>query len=112
MNQPDVIIPEPPVSGRLYGWIIYPGSILYHCDRLGYMVWGEYPNCGLDYVDRLATEIFLNEWSESVERDFNHPAIIGWCPFNETWGYFEQKEQNSLIPENLGWIYRACPQRE
>ncbi len=27
----------------------------------------------------------LPEWSEAVERDFNHPAIIGLCPLNETW---------------------------
>jgi len=24
-------------------------------------------------------------WLEEIQRDFNHPAIVGWCPFNETW---------------------------
>ena len=83
-------------GARLHQKVFEP-RFLYHCDKLGYMVWGEYPNWGLDHSDPLATEIYLNEWSESVERDFNHPAIIGWCPFNETWGYFENREKNSPL---------------
>lgn len=27
----------------------------------------------------------LPEWTEEIRRDFNHPAIVGWCPYNETW---------------------------
>ena len=27
---------------------IFEERFLYHCDRLGYMVWGEFPNWGLD----------------------------------------------------------------
>ncbi len=76
---------------------VFEARFLYHCDRLGYLVWGEYPNWGLDHSNPLATEIYLNEWCEAVERDFNHPAIIGWCPFNETWGYLEEKEKNALL---------------
>ena len=83
-------------GARLHQKVFEP-RFLYHCDRLGYMVWGEYPNWGVCHADPLATEIFLNEWSESLERDFNHPAIVGWCPFNETWGYLERNEKNALI---------------
>ena len=32
-----------------------------------------------------------------MARDFNHPAIIGWCPFNETWGYVEKNAHNTLL---------------
>ena len=28
----------------------------------------------------------------AVERDFNHPSIIAWCMFNETWGFGGQVE--------------------
>ena len=28
---------------------IFEERFLYHCDRLGYMVWGEFPNWGLDH---------------------------------------------------------------
>jgi len=76
---------------------VFESRFLYHCDRLGYLVWGEYPNWGLKYAHPQATEIYLNEWRESVERDFNHPAIIGWCPFNESWGYSETEADNTLI---------------
>ena len=77
-------------GARLHEKVFEP-RFLYHCDRLGYLVWGEYPNWGLDHSHPLASEIYMNEWQEAVSRDFNHPAIIGWCPFNETWGYWEGK---------------------
>ena len=32
----------------------------------------------------LALERYLGEWLDALERDFNHPSIVGWCPFNET----------------------------
>jgi len=63
---------------------IFEERFLYHCDRLGYMVWGEYPNWGLDESVPAAWADFLEEWTDTLERDFNHPAIVGWCPFNET----------------------------
>ena len=40
---------------------------------------------------------FLPEWMEALERDFNHPAIIGWCPFNETWDYEGRRQDDSLL---------------
>ncbi len=58
---------------------------LYHADRLGYMVFGEFANWGLDHTSPENIYNFLPEWLEVMERDFSHPAIIGWCPFNETW---------------------------
>lgn len=68
-------------------------------DRLGYITWGEYPNWGLNHADPLALQRMLSEWLEVLERDFSHPSIVGWCPFNET---------NSLQnPELLRMIYRA-----
>ena len=33
---------------------------------------------------------YVAEWLEVLERDHSHPSIVGWCPFNETWGYYEQ----------------------
>ncbi len=90
---------------------VFEARFLYHCDRLGYLVWGEYPNWGLDHSHPLATEIYLNEWCESVERDFNHPAIIGWCPFNETWGYFEEKKKNALLSSIYKLTKRLDPTR-
>ena len=83
-------------GARLHQKVFEP-RFLYHCDRLGYLVWGEYPSWGLSHDHPQATEIFLREWTECLERDYNHPAIIGWCPFNETWNYWEDKSSNHLI---------------
>ena len=70
---------------------------LYHCDKMGYMVWGEHANWNMDVSGYEAMEWFLPEWMELVERDFNHPAIIGWCPFNETWDFKGRKQCDDVI---------------
>lgn len=70
-------------GARLHQKVFEP-RFLYWADRLGYMVWGEYPNWGMDYGKREACLTLLDEWTAIVNRDRNHPSIIGWCPFNET----------------------------
>ena len=76
---------------------IFEARFLYHCDKAGYMVWGEHANWGMDYKSVVVSNHFINEWLEAIERDFNHPAIIGWCPFNETWGYWEMDNEYRLL---------------
>jgi beta-galactosidase/beta-glucuronidase len=83
-------------GARLHQKVFEP-RFLYHCDRLGYIVWGEYANWGLDYSSPESVPAFLGEWAEAVERDFNHPSIIGWCPFNETWDYKGRKQYDELL---------------
>ncbi len=70
-------------GARLHQKIFEP-RFLYHADKLGYMVWEEHANWGLDISRIGAFKNFTGEWLEAMERDFNHPSIIGWCPFNET----------------------------
>lgn len=83
-------------GARLHEKVFEP-RFLYHCDKMGYMVWGEYPNWGLDHSRMEALPAYLSQWREAVERDFNHPAIIGWCPFNETWDYENRRQWNPLL---------------
>lgn len=64
---------------------IFEERYLYHADKLGYLVWGEYPDWGLGNNNPEQIYSFLPEWMAEIERDFNHPSIIGWCPRNETW---------------------------
>lgn len=82
---------------------VFEERFLYHCDRLGYIVWGEYPNWGLDHSYADSIYGILPEWLEEVDRDFNHPAIIGWCPFNETWDQCGRKQFDEL----LSTVYKA-----
>jgi beta-galactosidase/beta-glucuronidase len=64
---------------------VFEERFLYYADKLGYMVWGEFADWGIDHTTPEAIHHFLPQWLEAVERDFNHPAIIGWCPLNEVW---------------------------
>ena len=82
---------------------VFEERFLYHCDRLGYIVWGEYPNWGLDHSYADSIYGILPEWLEEIDRDFNHPAIIGWCPFNETWDEKGRKQFDEL----LATVYKA-----
>ena len=82
---------------------VFEERFLYHCDKEGYLVWGEYPNWGVDHSDPEAVYHLLPEWIEEINRDFNHPAIIGWCPLNETWDIDGRKQFDPY----LSLIYRA-----
>jgi len=69
-------------GARLHQKVFEP-RFLYWADKLGYLVWGEFPNWGFNYASTNYAHV-INEWTEILRRDRNHPAIIGWCPFNET----------------------------
>jgi hypothetical protein len=57
---------------------------LYWADTLGLVTWGEMGNAyGFSLTSR---SNFLAEWPSVVARDINHPCIITWVPFNESWG--------------------------
>lgn len=83
-------------GARLHEKVFEP-RFLYHCDKMGYMVWGEMGNWGLDMSNPMSLYAFLPEWMEAVERDFNHPSIVGWCPFNETWDYDGRQQINDTL---------------
>jgi len=70
-------------GARLHEKVFEP-RLLYWADKLGYLVWGEYPNWGLSTGNAAALTQMTVEWQEVLRRDRNHPAIIGWCPLNET----------------------------
>ncbi|RAH46233.1 glycoside hydrolase family 2 protein [Aspergillus brunneoviolaceus CBS 621.78] len=63
---------------------------LYWADRLGFLVWGEIANA-YEFSDEYVAR-FNREWTEAVQRDINHPSIVAWTPFNESWGYPSLKD--------------------
>ena len=83
-------------GARLHQKVFEP-RFLYHCDKMGYIVWGEYGNWGVDHSQPESVYSFLPEWMSEIERDFNHPSIIGWCPFNETWDIAGRKQYDDLL---------------
>ena len=81
-------------GARLHQKIFEP-QFLSQCDRKGYIVWGEHGNWGMN-ISKAGSGAYVNfssEWIEAVERDFNHPAIVGWCPLNET----QMDQSNGLL---------------
>ena len=87
-------------GARLHEKVFEP-RFLYWADKLGYLVWGEQGNWGYDHTKPENIYNYLPEWMEAVERDYNHPSIIGWCPFNETW----DREGNHQFNETIGLVY-------
>jgi beta-galactosidase/beta-glucuronidase len=61
---------------------VFEERFLYHADRLGYLVWGEFADWGMDRGRPQAT--YVAQWLEALHRDVSHPAIVGWCGLNET----------------------------
>ena len=101
-------------GARLHQKVFEP-RFLYWADKLGYLVWGEYPNAGYGN-QREGYAAFANEWIEVLQRDRNHPSIIGWCPFNENFENTGELQQmiwhitKAIDPtrpalETSGWIH-------
>jgi uncharacterized short protein YbdD (DUF466 family) len=57
---------------------------LYWADTLGLIVWEEMPSAYR--FTRTAIKRTVREWTEALDRDYSHPCIIVWVPFNESWG--------------------------
>ena len=57
---------------------------LYWADTLGLLVWEEMPSAYR--FTKQSVERVIAEWIEAIDRDYSHPCIVAWVPFNESWG--------------------------
>lgn len=57
---------------------------LYWCDRLGLLVWSEMPSAY--WPGRESREAIRRMLPAMIARDANHPSILTWVLFNESWG--------------------------
>ncbi|WP_078434988.1 glycoside hydrolase family 2 protein [Metabacillus halosaccharovorans] len=68
---------------------------LYWADKKGLLVWSEMA-ATYEFSDE-AVQNFTEEWMEVVKQHYNHPSIIVWTPFNESWGvknvFTDRKQQ-------------------
>ena len=78
---------------------VFEERTLYYADLLGYIVWVEQAS-GVDLSKAEALEYVLPEWMETVKVHYNHPSVIGWAIFNESY------HQPVLDPEVHKLIYR------
>ncbi|MFW5752609.1 MAG: glycoside hydrolase family 2 protein [Planctomycetota bacterium] len=96
---------------------VFEERFLYHADRLGYLVWGEFGDWYADHHRGIPSEwapmTYANQWNEVLERDHSHPAIIGWCPVNES--IIKQRDGIDAFDDMTRAVYRstklADPQR-
>lgn len=97
---------------------------LYWADRLGLLVWEEMPS-GRVFTNELVRTL-TDEWMSVIKRDRQHPSVIAWVPFNESWGIWNQidrpeqrafadgivgltraMDQSRLVIGNDGWEYSS-----
>ncbi len=57
---------------------------LYWADRMGLLVWEEMPSAYR--FNKRSIRRLTREWMDVLRRDSNHPSIVAWVPFNESWG--------------------------
>ncbi len=93
---------------------------LYYADITGFIVWAEMPSMYSN--TEKSRKVFEREWILAVEQQRNHPCVLVWVPFNESWGieeiltdrvvqdfvnriYYKTKEIDSTRPviTNDGW---------
>ena len=71
---------------------------LYWADKLGLMIWEEMPS-GRVFSNELVRTL-TSEWIEVIKRDRQHPSIVAWVPFNESWRVWHQASR----PEQRAWV--------
>lgn len=77
----------------------------YWADKLGYITWGEAASWVMNVNNEVAARNFITEWKEVVMRDRNHPSIIIWTPFNETWGRPKKSEAARFHDRLISDVY-------
>ena len=78
----------------------------YWADRLGYLTWGESSSWGANSNNELSARNFISEWEEIVVRDRNHPSIIAWTPFNESWDRAKEVEAARCHDRMVADVYK------
>ncbi|WP_420037094.1 glycoside hydrolase family 2 protein [Streptomyces sp. cg28] len=93
---------------------VFEERFLYHADRLGYLVWGEFGDWGCEVGVRDDNQrpdaSYVAQWLEAVERDYSHPSVIGWCPLNET--YQNLHDRITQLDDVTHAMFRATKQAD
>ena len=89
-----------------------PDPIYYDiCDRLGLLVWTEFPN--FERFSEKASERARTTAEGIIARDGHHPSIIAWTIINEDWGtrLTEDPDHRAWLIEQYDWLKRHDPTR-
>lgn len=80
---------------------------LYWCDKKGLLVWCEMPSQYTFNDD--VVEQYTAQWIEIVKQNYNHPCIITWTAFNESWGveHIFTNEKQQKFTEGIYYLTKA-----
>jgi hypothetical protein len=83
---------------------------LYWADRLGVLIMADVPNSWGEPTPQMRQEI-EGAMRGMIRRDYNHPSVFSWIPFNETWGLHtsvakagQEKPDKVYQPETQQWV--------
>ena len=79
----------------------------YWCDKMGLLVWAEMPST-YEFTDQ-AVDNFSKEWLDIIDQKYNHPSIITWVPFNESWGvnHIKTNKKEQSFTEGIYYLTKA-----
>ncbi|MEG1389711.1 MAG: glycoside hydrolase family 2 TIM barrel-domain containing protein [Angelakisella sp.] len=73
-------------------------ALLFLCDALGLVVWSEMPS--FYRFTQSVKQQYFSELSEAIVKQYNHPCIITWVLFNESWGVnciYDNEEHKQFV---------------
>ena len=83
---------------------------LYWADRLGILIMADVPNSWGRPGAEMRREVEY-ALEQMIERDYNHPSIFAWVPFNESWGLKTPADEGDgdfegdvILPETQEWV--------
>ena len=83
----------------------------YYADIMGVGVWCEMPSAYYFYEDSVAKT--AAQWQEILKQNYNHPSVLAWVCFNESWGVYDLMEnvrtQNFVAA--MYWLTKAYDPR-
>ena len=93
---------------------VQPERWYYHCDQLGILVWQDMvsPTKFLDSLNSVKLLPVELDHEKMVDQLYNHPSIVQWVLFNESWGQYDterltasikKKDPTRLITNASGW---------
>jgi beta-galactosidase/beta-glucuronidase len=82
-------------------------KFLYWADVKGLLVWSE-SAAAYEFNDD-AVSMFTKEWMEIIRQNYNHPSIITWTPFNESWGVpmIKINKQQQAFTESIYYLTKS-----
>ncbi|WP_435690743.1 glycoside hydrolase family 2 protein [Paraglaciecola sp.] len=83
----------------------YSKTLLNYADEMGYLLVAEIPVWGDDDPNSFAHNPLTKTWlKEMIERDFNHPSIVGWSVGNELRDPLPEWGKKTLTPKQYAYV--------